>query len=136
MPTDLKMLQACIILVKQNLESSTLFLFYEQKDADSFSVYSFELTENMTFISGPFGETIQEEEESEMGHNGLDTSLNPVIELTPVPQATKMQKNGSKPSTPNKADKPRFDGKSGSDKRKSVNGKKSPAPESPAKVSL
>ena len=97
-----------------------------QKDSDAFSVYSFELTENMTFISGPFGETIQEEEESDPGVNGIEVKL-------PVKSSVRKAKakSVSKPSTPVETERPRSGGKA---KASVKNGKKTPPVNPPAKV--
>lgn len=109
--------------------------FLIQRDSDAFSVYSFELTENMTFISGPFGETIHEVEENDTGSNNVDmtpksqadTNLN-------TPQSKKSVRKGSKPSTPKKTERPKSSGKRDGSKEKPPNGKKAPAANGSSKV--
>ena len=97
-----------------------------QRDSDAFSVYSFELTENMTFISGPFGETIKEEEENDTGSNNAHAAPEaPPSRTVATPQSKKsVRKNSSKPSTPKKMDMRKSNGLRESIKEKSPNGKR------------
>ena len=77
----------------------------------------------MTFISGPFGETIQEEEEGEVGVNG-GVDAKPHVKSSLRHSKKELS---SKPSTPKKIERPRSSGKAASVK----NGK---SPAAPAKV--
>ncbi|CAK8695890.1 unnamed protein product [Clavelina lepadiformis] len=90
------------------------------RDSDAFSVYSFELTEDMKFISEPFGETIQEEEENESGslrEADLDVTNQQVQSVTVTDSANRSSTS----------DRPRSSGKiEAKNGKHSPNGKNSP----------
>ena len=97
-----------------------------QRDSDAFSVYSFEITENMTFISGmPFqAEAIQEEEESEGGNR---KSSNPnIVTVTPATPSRERNISGSNPSLPASTNNHPGSGSLHEQERNSSAGRKSP----------
>ena len=82
--------------------------FSSQRESDAFSVYSFELTENMIISGAPFreAEAIQEEEETDGSRRKISTSN--IVTITPATPNAEPQLLEMSPASPNAGNRSNF----------------------------